>query len=130
MSAVLKMFAVEFDGGVSRAFNLTDHPLGDHLYQGIMLFDSKAKAQAEVDEENRESLEDDEEAEDEFSVTTVLLHADGRILDEFGEQLNQAIALQSGHNPRKVAEDVRAMYAHQAAEIRKTLADQLAQPGI
>ena len=129
MSNVLKMFAVEFDGGSARGFNLADQPLGDqHLYQGIQLFQTVEMARAEADSEN--SVNADDEADDEFSVTPVMLYASGEIKDEFGSLLNADIARMAGHSAQKVASDVRAMHAYQGAALRKQLAAGLAQPGL
>lgn len=132
MSPAVKMYAVEFDGGRSRAFNLTDAPLeNDHLYQGIMLFATVAEAKSEVDDENLSiGREPDDEVEDEFFVTPVLLHADGRIADEFGVELNPHISMQTGRSIPDVAADVRAMHAHQMLQARKALSEQLSSPGL
>lgn len=131
MTPALKMYAVEFDGGRSRAFNLTDFSLENgHLYQGIMLFTSLEAAKAEVDEENNSiELESFDEPEDEFFVTPVLVHADGRIFDEFGELLNEHISMQTGRSMSDVVADARAMHSHQMLQARKALAEQLS-PGL
>lgn len=135
MTPALKMYAVEFDGGRSRAFNLTDFSLENgHLYQGIMLFTSLEAAKAEVDEENNSIKlepfdEPFDEPEDEFFVTPVLVHPDGRIFDEFGELLNEHISMQTGRSMSDVVADARAMHSHQMLQARKALAQQLS-PGL
>lgn len=120
MSAALKLFAVEFDGG-SRSFSLAERELGDgHVYQGPELFrswDSAVEgAQAEDDS-------------DEFSVTPVTLHANGQMIDGFGTQINRFISMQTGQSALAVVADVKAMHAFETARLRKGLAGELSGLG-
>jgi hypothetical protein len=111
------MFAVELRVLGTRSFNLTHFTLGTgHVYQGPMLFDTKKAAQADVDVEIHEGMQ-----EDDIFVTPVTLYFDGRITDDDDLPLNKSIALQTGQTPEQVLQVVAEYLAQEAGKRRKAV---------
>lgn len=117
MTTSLTMFAVGLRDLSTRSFNLTHYTLDNgHVYQGPLLFDTKKAAQADVDEEIDEGME-----EDDIFVTPVTLYVDGRITDDDDQPLNRAIGLQTGQTPEQVLQDVAEYFAQEAGKRRKAV---------
>jgi len=111
------MFAVELRVLSTRSFNLTHFTLDNgHVYQGPMLFDTKKAAQADVDVEIDEGMQ-----EDDIFVTPVTLYFDGRITDDDDLPLNKSIALQTGQTPEQVLQVVAEYLAQEAGKRRKAV---------
>lgn len=117
MTTSMTMFAVELRDLSTRSFNLTYFTLDNgHIYQGPMLFDTKKAAQADVDDEIDEGMD-----EDDISVTPVTLYFDGRITDDDDLPLNKAIGLQTGQTPEQVQQDVAEYFTQEVAKRRKAV---------
>lgn len=117
MTTSMTLFAVELRDLSTRSFNLTHFTLDNgYAYQGPMLFDTKKAAQADVDDEIDEGMD-----EDDISVTPVTLYFDGRITDDDDLPLNKAIGLQTGQTPEQVLQDVAEYFAQEASKRRKAV---------
>jgi hypothetical protein len=131
MSTPIQRFAIEIESMSGRSFDLTDFPLDNgFVYKAVQLFDSRQLAQADIDEDvaaerqaAMENLDDDEEFDEDDieggSVTPVMLHQDGQIFDNFGENLAPAIAKQSNLSVEEVTQHVAEYYRDASRKLRK-----------
>ena len=115
MSNAIKLHTVETSEMRGRAFNLTEYELKNKTpYYGIQLFREASQAQAEVNDEIKNGLD-----EDEVGVTTVYVHPDGKIIDAFGEDLAPHIALQSGRTEADIKGFLANFYKNDGQERRR-----------
>lgn len=127
MAKPITQYTLETDVLCGRGFTITEDILQNGFkYDGFVLYDTQASAQAELDED----IEDGMIEEDEICVTEVLLHADGSIFDTFGQELASHMALQNSQTIEQVKAGLAQYYTDAERRLRHAAEPASEGPGM
>jgi hypothetical protein len=108
-------YTLETDVLCGRGFTLVEETLQSGFkYDGFVLYDTQASAQAELDEDIKDGMIE----EDEISVIEVVVHADGSIFDSFGQELASHMAMQNNQTIEQVKAGLAQYYTEAERRLR------------
>lgn len=129
-SKPIRLYAIELE---PRDFSITQFTLNNGFeYSGVRLFATHKLAMADIDDDVRQAMTErqdldpededyktDSDIRDEMgSVTPLLIHSDGRVLDIIGNDMAAYIGRSEDQSPTTVAQHISQLYAQESQRLK------------